>query len=161
MKASLLLGGIVLGAAATFGALYTKLTAAAPAATVASVAPAPAAPPLVFSASSASATGPAPPAVTLSPETARLEQRRVLYETVDALLQASEFERARKLLDEEQQRHGDDAAQPWRDLEQGYRLIADCLEHPSSKHRARGEAFLLVNEAVALGPKLRAACAHK
>ena len=82
----------------------------------------------------------------------------MLYETVDALIQAAEFERARRLLDEEQERHGDDVASEWHDLEQGYRLIADCLERPSPKLRARAESFLLVSEAAGLGPKLRAAC---
>lgn len=99
--------------------------------------------------------------VLASPETTRLEQRRVLYETVDALLQASEFERARRLLDEDQERHGDELAPEWRDLTQGYRLMADCMETPSAKHRARGEAFALVNEAASLNAKLRAACAPK
>lgn len=107
------------------------------------------------------ATPTSPSAVARSPETARLEQRRVLYETVDSLLEASEFERARALLDEEQERHGDEVAPEWRDLAQGYRLIADCLEKPNAKHRARGEAFLLVNEAQAVTAKLRAACAPR
>jgi hypothetical protein len=99
-----------------------------------------------------------PAALSASAETARLEERRLLYETVDALVQASEFEKARKLLDEEQARTSSDAAPEWRDLEQGYRLMADCLERPSPKHRARGEAFLLVTEAHAISEKLRAAC---
>jgi hypothetical protein len=92
-----------------------------------------------------------------SPETARLEERRRLYEAVDALLQASEFERVRQLLDEDQERA--DELAPDRDRAQAYRLIADCLERPNPLHRARGQAFLLVNEATALNPKLRAACA--
>lgn len=97
--------------------------------------------------------------VALSPETTRLAERRVLYETVDSLLQASEFERARRLLDEAEERHGDELASEWRDLAQGYRLIADCLEKPNAKHRSRGQAFLLVNEAQVINAKLRAACA--
>jgi hypothetical protein len=92
------------------------------------------------------------------PEATRLEQRRRLYEAVDALLQASEFERARKLLDEDQERDTDELG-PERDIAQAYRLIADCLERPNPLHRARGQAFLLVNEATALNAKLRAACA--
>lgn len=94
-----------------------------------------------------------------SPETTRLEQRRLLYETVDALLQASEFERARKLLDEDQERDADELAPEASDLAQGYRLIADCLERPNAMHHTRGQAFLLVNEATTLNAKLRAACA--
>jgi hypothetical protein len=102
---------------------------------------------------SASARGDA----AAGPETARLDERRRLYGAVDALLQASEFERARQLLDEDQERA--DELAPDRDRAQAYRLIADCLERPTPLHRARGQAFLLVNEATALNPKLRAACA--
>jgi hypothetical protein len=91
------------------------------------------------------------------PRTTRVEERRRLYEAVDALLQASEFERARQLLDEEQERADEVGAE--RDLAQAYRLIADCLERPNPLHRARGQAFLLVSEATTLNPKLRAACA--
>lgn len=146
-----------LAAAATIGAAYSEVTSSAPAKAV------PDAPASAVLAAVAPTTSSASSvlAVAQSPETERLEQRRILYETVDSLLQASEFERARKLLDEEQQRHGDDVAPEWRDLEQGYRVMADCLERPSPKHRARGEAFLLVNEATALNAKLRAACAAK
>jgi len=93
-----------------------------------------------------------------SPEVARLDARRQLYESVDALVQASEFEKARKLLDEDQERYGDDLAPEWRDLEQSYRLIADCLEHPTTKLRVRAEAFVLVSQAVSLRPRITAAC---
>jgi len=93
-----------------------------------------------------------------SPEVARLDARRQLYESVDALVQASEFEKARKLLDEDQERYGDDLAPEWRDLEQSYRLIADCLEHPTPKLRVRAEAFVLVSQALSLRPRIMAAC---
>lgn len=94
------------------------------------------------------------------PEINRLEQRRLLYEAVDALLQVSEFERARQLLDEDQERYADELGLGLeRDLAQGYRLIADCLEQPNALHRTRGQAFLLVNEARTLNAKLRVACA--
>jgi hypothetical protein len=93
-----------------------------------------------------------------SPEVARLDARRQLYESVDALVQASEFEKARKLLDEDQERYGDDLAPEWRDLEQSYRLIADCHEHPTPKLRVRAEAFVLVSQAVSLRPRIMAAC---
>jgi hypothetical protein len=93
-----------------------------------------------------------------SPEVARLEARRQLYESVDAFVQASEFEKARKLLDEDQERYGDDLAPEWRDLEQSYRLIADCLEHPTPKLRVRAEAFVLVSQALSLRPRIMAAC---
>ncbi len=158
---SLLLGGIALGAVVTLGVAYSKLTVAgaSPASPrdtlVAPVAPAA---PAVARALPTPSVEAAPSALAPSPETQRLEERRVLYETVDALVQASDFERARRLLDQDQERYGDDSAPEWRDLEQGYRLMADCLEHPSAKHRARGEAFLLVSEARAISAKLRAAC---
>jgi hypothetical protein len=83
----------------------------------------------------------------------------MLYETVDALLQASDFERARELLDEDQARYGEDSAPEWRELEQSYRLIADCLERPSDpKPRIRAQALAQVSEAFALAPRIRAAC---
>jgi hypothetical protein len=158
---SLLLGGIALGAVATLGVAYSKLTVAGASPAAARdtlVAPTPPATPAVASALPTPSVEAAPSALAPSPETQRLEERRVLYETVDALVQASEFERARQLLDQDQERYGDDSAPEWRDLEQGYRLMADCLERPSAKHRARGEAFLLVSEAHAISAKLRAAC---
>jgi hypothetical protein len=96
--------------------------------------------------------------VSASPEVARLDARRQLYESVDALVQASEFEKARKLLDEDQERYGDDLAPEWRDLEQSYRLIADCLEHPTPKLRVRAESFVLVSQALSLRPRILAAC---
>jgi hypothetical protein len=99
------------------------------------------------------------PSPAKSPEQERLEQRRVLYETVDALVHAADFERARQLLDEDQARHGQDSAPEWRDLETSYRLIADCLEEPrNSKTRLRARAFVNVTEARALVPKILAAC---
>ena len=149
MKRSLLLGCIALGAIASLGLAYSRLTVAAPA-------PAFGSHRLAISSAPPAAADAA--ALSVSAETTRLEERRLLYETVDALVQASEFEKARKLLDEEQARTGEDAAPEWRDLEQGYRLMADCLERPTPKHRARGEAFLLVSEAHAISEKLRAAC---
>jgi hypothetical protein len=94
-----------------------------------------------------------------SPETERLDARRQLYESVDALVQASEFEKARKLLDEDQARYGDDLAPEWHDLEQSYRLIADCLEKPTPKLRVRAQSFALVSQAVALRSRILAACA--
>lgn len=93
-----------------------------------------------------------------NPESERLEARRVLYESVDSFLQAGEIEKARKLLDEDQERHGDDLAPEWRDLEQSYRLIADCLDHPTPSQRARAQAFTLVSQAVALKSRILSAC---
>jgi hypothetical protein len=93
-----------------------------------------------------------------SPELARLDARRELYESVDALLQASEFAQARRLLDDDQARFGDDDAPPWRDLGQSYRLIADCLEHPTAQLRSRAQAFVLVSEAQRLEPRILSAC---
>jgi hypothetical protein len=90
-------------------------------------------------------------------EAVRLEQRRMLYETVDGLLQVGEFERARRLLDQDQENY-QDGAKPWLDLAQGYRLLADCLEHPDTRFRGSAEAFLRTSEAPALSPKLRTAC---
>lgn len=153
---------LLIGAAALVVVASVALSLGAPEGNAESM-PAPRAPAPASSAlpSSALVAAVSTSALVRSPETTRLEQRRVLYETVDSLLQASEFERARRLLDEEQERHGDEVAPEWRDLGQGYRLMADCLEKPNAKHRARGEAFLLVNEAQAITAKLRAACAGK
>jgi hypothetical protein len=159
VKRSLLLGGAALGAVANLGLVYAKLTAAAPA-TPLSPASSAAALAVAESSPKKRATPVVADAAALAPsaETTRLEERRVLYETVDALLQASDFARARKLLDDEQARAGPDVAPEWRDLEQGYRLLADCLERPGAKPRARAEAFLLVSEAHAISDKLRASC---
>jgi len=93
-----------------------------------------------------------------SPESARLEERRILYETVDSLLQAAEFSRARALLDQDADRYGADSASDWRDLELGYRAVADCLQHPSPKNRARGESLLLVTRGSSMTSKIREAC---
>ncbi len=161
-----LVSAAALAAVALMGALYSKLTEAAPAVAVApalSVTSGAAQPATVQPAAAPSATAVAPtlaPAVDASvvPESARLDARRQLYESVDALVQASEFEKARKLLDEDQDRYGDDLAPQWRDLEQSYRLIADCLEHPTQKLRVRAEAFLRVTEAASLKPRILAAC---
>jgi hypothetical protein len=169
----LLLTGVGLSALVAFGAFYGRLTEAAPAsvASVASVASAAAA------ASAASnvgvvATVPAatPSAVAVDsatvggtergfPEADRLEARRQLYESVDAFVQASEFEKARQLLDEDQARYGDDLAPPWHDLEQSYRMIADCLERPTPQLRVRARAFAQVSEAVSLKQRILKACA--
>jgi hypothetical protein len=147
VKQKLILTGIGFSVALALVAVVgSRLTAAAPAAGVAAPAP-------------SRSIEAAPPRMT-SPETERLEARRVLYESVDALLQVSEYERARQLLDEDQARYGRDLAAPWRDLEQGYRLMADCLEHPSARARSRTEAFLLASEANAISAKLRQACAR-
>ena len=148
-----------LGAFATLGALYSKLTVAAPALDPAPPAAAEAAPAQAPSAVSSAASTAA--AAATSPEVARLEARRQLYESVDALVQASEFEKARKLLDEDQDRYGDDLAPEWRDLEQSYRLIADCLEHPTPKLSVRAQAFVLVSQALSLKPRILAACTGK
>jgi hypothetical protein len=96
--------------------------------------------------------------VASSPELARLASRRELYESVDALVQASEFEKARRLLDDDQARFGDDLAPQWRDLEQSYRIIADCLERPTSQLRSRAQAFAVVSEAQSLKPRILSAC---
>lgn len=136
-------------------ALYSRFTAASP------VAPAPSASPLLGSAQSPmrSSSSPAERATPPSPELERLQARRVLYETVDALIEAADFARARQLLDDDQALYGDDLAAPWRDLEQGYRLIADCLERPlDPKPRMRARAFVQISEPSGLVPKIRVAC---
>jgi hypothetical protein len=146
---------LALGALAALGAVYSNLTVAAPGpepAPEAAVMAVPAKLPVPASSATAAAT---------SPEVARLDARRQLYESVDALVQASEFEKARKLLDEDQDRYGDDLAPEWRDLEQSYRLMADCLEHPTAKQRVRAEAFVLVSQALSLKPRILAACDSK
>jgi len=162
---SLLLTGLGLSALVAFGALYGRLTEAAPASaaniasranpasveSVASDVGAPAIAPVVPSAATADSA--------LSPEADRLEARRQLYESVDAFVQASEFEKARQLLDEDQARYGDDLAPPWHDLEQSYRMIADCLERPTPQLRVRARAFAQVSEAVSLKQRILKACA--
>jgi hypothetical protein len=143
---------MALGVALGLGVVYGRLTEAAPTPVPSVHVP-------------ATSLAPAPPeaaavtqAVSASPEIARLDARRQLYESVDALVQASEFERARKLLDEDQERYGDDLAPEWRDLEQSYRLIADCLERPTPRLRVRAESFVLVSQALSLRPRILAAC---
>jgi len=157
---SLLATCLALGALVGLG-VYREIAVSAPA-----PAPAPA-PSLTTSLAARSApprsveVSPAPATtqlVSASPEVARLDARRQLYESVDALVQASEFEKARKLLDEDQARYGDDLAPEWRDLEQSYRLIADCLERPTPKLRVRAESFALVSQALSLRPRILAAC---
>jgi hypothetical protein len=158
---SLLLTASGLLAAIACGVLYGRWTQAAPEAhpaeeSVARAAPAP-------SIAGGQLPTPTPSAAAISstaisPEAQRLEERRQLYESVDALVQASEFEKARSLLDADQARYGDDLAPPWHDLEQSYRLIADCLEHPDPKLRLRAQAFAQVSEAVSLRPRILKAC---
>jgi hypothetical protein len=151
---------VSLGAVGLLAAMYGKLTVAAPASEPASTPTAVAQRPSLPTTSTPPVAASAAPAPS-SPETARLDARRQLYESVEALVQASEFETARKLLDEDQQRYGDDLAPQWHDLEQSYRLIADCLERPSAKLRARAEAFLQVSEAASLKPRISAACSGR
>jgi hypothetical protein len=151
-----LLVTLSLGLVAFGAALYGKLgtTSAQPAPDVAPLAHASAIP----ASAPAAAT---PPSLIENPEVARLAARRELYESVDALLQASELEKARKLLDEDQARYGDDLAPEWRDLEQSYRLIADCLEKPSARLRSRAQAFALVSQAQSLKPRVLEACSGR
>lgn len=114
---------------------------------------------LEISAPSASASIAAGPAsASASVELEQLASRRELYESVDALVQASEFEKARRLLDDDQARFGDDLPSQWRDLAQSYRLMADCLEHPTAHLRSRARAFVVVSEAQGLKPRVLSAC---
>jgi hypothetical protein len=150
VKRSLLVASSVLLAVVALGAAYARFSSA-------SAEPAPEARAAVAATSITSAFS--SPSSSKSPEHERLEQRRVLYETVDSLVHAADFERARKLLDEDQARYGEDSAPEWRDLETSYRLIADCLEQPhSAKPRLRAQAFVQVTEARVLVPKVLAAC---
>lgn len=154
MNRSLLVWSLGLSAVLGSAALYSRFTATTPVAPAVSLA--------VRKPSAPTSRPSAPPPVAsaeLGSELQRLRARRVLYETVAALLETSEFDRARQLLDEDQARYGQDLTPPWRDLEQAYRLIADCLERPrDAKARIRARAFIAVSEAGALVPKLRAAC---
>jgi hypothetical protein len=145
---------LALGVVASLGVLYGRLTDAAPT----PVTDAHARPSASLAAAAPGKIAAMAQVVSASPEVARLDARRQLYESVDALVQASEFEKARKLLDEDQDLYGDDLAPEWRDLEQSYRMIADCLEHPSPKLRVRAESFVLVSQAVSLRPRILAAC---
>jgi hypothetical protein len=155
---SLFVGCLAVGVAVALGLGYGRFTEAAPA----SMATAHATSALGKVAALAPVASPSVASVvSASPEVARLDARRQLYESVDALVQASEFEKARKLLDEDQDRYGDDLAPEWRDLEQSYRLMADCLERPTAKLRVRAEAFVLVSQALSLKPRILAACSGK
>jgi hypothetical protein len=149
---TLFVASSVLIAVVALGAVYTRFSAAADVPD--------ASPPSAASLAAPSTIRVAhAPSAAKSPEQERLEQRRVLYETVDALVHAADFERARQLLDEDQARHGQDSAPEWRDLETSYRLIADCLQQPgNTKPRLRARAFVNVTEARALVPKVLAAC---
>ncbi|HVY26553.1 MAG TPA: hypothetical protein VHB79_08360 [Polyangiaceae bacterium] len=165
MNRSLLLTCLGLSALVAFGAFYGRLTEAAPASARTVTSPAPATSARAAGAEGGLATAaPAAPSTVvtaseLSPEAERLEARRQLYESVDAFVQASEFEKARKLLDQDQARYGDDLAPPWHDLEQSYRMIADCLERPTPQLRVRARAFAQVSEAVSLKQRILKACA--
>lgn len=152
VKRSLLVASSVLLAVVALGAAYARFSSA-------SAEAAPAVPPIAAAPATSVASALSAPSAARSPEQERLEQRRVLYETVDSLVHAADFERARKLLDEDQARYGEDSAPEWRDLETSYRLIADCLEQPhSAKSRMRAQAFVQVTEARVLVPKVLAAC---
>ena len=162
MNRNFLASAVALGALALLGVLYATLTEAAPAESVASVvSPASALPPPLVPTLAPAAPAAAPIDAAVSPETVRLDARRQLYEAVDALVQASEFEKARQLLDQDQERYGDDLAPEWRDLEQSYRLMADCLQRPTPKLRVRAEAFVLVSQALSLKSRILAACNGK
>jgi hypothetical protein len=157
---SLLIAGLALGVVGALGALYatrTGLAKAPPASASAVAASLPSA--TAASRDSAAGVGSGAGPAASSPEAERLDARRQLYAEVDALLQASELEKARQLLDEDVARYGDDLAPEWHDLEQSYRLIADCLEHPSAKLRVRAESFVLVSQASSLKPRILSACA--
>jgi hypothetical protein len=106
-------------------------------------------------------TSPAPAGSwsVFDPEAERLNVRRQLYESVDALVQAGEFQKARQLLDEDAERYGVDVAPAWRDQGESYRLIAECLEHPSAELRARAESFVTVSHAAGLEARVASACA--
>jgi hypothetical protein len=146
---------VALSGAALLGAFHSKLIGTAPASQAAVAAPSTAP-----RASEPSAVADAPtPMPSRNPESERLAARRLLYETVDAFVQTGEFEKARRLLDEDQEQHGEDLAPEWRDLEQSYRLIADCLERPNPRQSARAQAFAQVSQAAALKSRLLAACA--
>ena len=93
-------------------------------------------------------------------ETERLDQRRELYASVDSLVQGGEFEQARMLLSDDTKRHGSDAAPEWRDLDESYRLVADCLEHPSITLRERAESFVSVSRAISVRSMVVSACSR-
>lgn len=97
-------------------------------------------------------------AAALGPEAQRLEVRRQLYESVDAFVEAGEFERARQLLDYDAEIYGAEVAPEWRDLGQSYRLIADCLEHPSAQLRTHAASFVTASHAVSLASRVLSAC---
>jgi len=149
------LGALGLGAVLALAALYGRFTESVPAR-----APSASASGALLPVSASGAALPSAPAAPPAPsqEADELEARRRLYDAVDALIRARELQKARRLLDEDQARYGDDLAPPWHDLEQSYRFIADCLEHPSPSLRVRARAFAQVSDAVSLRARILQAC---
>ena len=148
MNRSLLVFALPFSLAALLGVASTTLTSAAPAPENADTRPA--------TAAASRLTVPS----AVSADRARLDVRRQLYELVDALVQAGEFERARTLLDEDVERYGDEFAPEWHDLAQSYRLMADCLEHPSTAVRERAESFARVSRAIGLKSLVLSDCSR-
>lgn len=145
------LAPVALGALALVSAGWpARRSASVPAATASALSLPP--PP---ASAGAQENAPAPPVAGAA---SVLDARRQLYESVDSLLETANYEAARRLLDEDAERHADDRAPAWQDLEQSYRLIADCLEHPSDRLRVRARAFALVSEAQGIKPRLLATC---
>jgi hypothetical protein len=144
MNRGLLIVGVALGAITGVVAVRPHQSAAAPFSAPASA----------MRSTLSDATG----AAMLSTEARRLQELRLHYETVMALLQIGDYGRARELLASRRERHGD-APSIWRALDERYGLLADCLEQPTQPRRKRVEALLVANATVALASELRAACA--
>ena len=78
-----------------------------------------------------------------------------------AAVQRREFARAEALFAAAARLRSQTPAPEWRDLEQSYRLMADCLEHPTPKLRVRAQAFVLVSQASSLKARILGACSSK
>jgi hypothetical protein len=111
--------------------------------------PAPAPPP----------AGPLPGAAEphpITPERLRMEEQHQLFDQVAAAIQALQFDRARALLHEHQERFSD--AEAWTDLHEAWRVIADCLEYPGPQSKARGLRFVDQERGSSMRRRVRRAC---
>jgi hypothetical protein len=89
----------------------------------------------------------------ITPQRERLAFQQRLFAGVEAALAARDYDRARELPDQHQSEFSGDAT--WADWRDGFRRIADCLEHPGPAAR-RLVSNSWTSNAV---PRFAAACA--
>jgi hypothetical protein len=92
----------------------------------------------------------------ITAERLRIDEQQRLFDRVEAAVDARDFPRARALLDEHPTRFPD--PEGWPDLRDGWRTIADCLEHPGPAARARGQRYVDEERASPLRRRVRRAC---